>query len=125
MNTPNKYRLRKGVLASTDDMGANGFFVIPHPRIDGYFINCMVSDGSGWDHVSVTISSKFRRVERCPTWEEMCFVKDTFWNKDEIVIQYHPAEADYISNHNYCLHLWRPQGVVLPTPDPIMVGVKF
>lgn len=103
-------------------MGANGFFAIPHYRIAGYEMRCMVSDGMGWDHVSVTIAPINKNATRCPTWEEMCYIKDLFWNKDEVVIQYHPAEVDYISQHPWCLHLWKPQGVILPTPDPEMVG---
>jgi len=77
----------------------------------------------GWDHVSVTLSSKKKDIiERCPTWEEMCYIKDLFWNKDEAVWQFHPAEADYVSDHHWCLHLWKKQGFEMPTPDPEMVG---
>jgi hypothetical protein len=37
-------------------------------------------------------------------------------------VQYHPAEKDYVSNHPYCLHIWKPVGVELPVPLPEMVG---
>lgn len=74
--------------------------------------------GRLWEHVSVSIMGE----DRCPTWEEMCFIKDIFWNKDEVVIQYHPAEAEYIRAHPYALHLWKPIGIDLPTPPPEMVG---
>ena len=124
MKTPEQYRLKKGQMGSDASYGANGFFVIPHPKIANYEINCMISDGMGWDHVSVTLSSPLRKVERCPTWEEMCFVKSVFWNPDDVVVQYHPAESDYVSCHHYCLHLWKVQDVNFPVPDPIMVGHK-
>ena len=39
-----------------------------------------------WEHVSVSLP------DRCPTWEEMCFIKDLFWNSDECVVQYHPPK---------------------------------
>ena len=43
------------------------------------------SDGLGWEHVSISLKT------RCPTWPEMCFVKDLFWEKNEAVMQLHPA----------------------------------
>lgn len=121
---PEQFRDRKHlVLGSDSSCGNNGFFVIPHPRIDKYFIHCMVSDGMGFEHVSVTIQSKKRKVERCPTWEEMCIVKNTFWSEDETVIQYHPPKSEYVSTHPYCLHLWKPIGIEIPLPNKLMVGV--
>lgn len=104
-----------------------GMHSIDHPRIAGYYIACQMSNGMGWEHVSITIQTTIpkRKVERCPTWEEMCFVKNYFWEKDEVVIQYHPAESDYVSMHPYCLHLWKPIGIELPTPNPLMVGVNL
>lgn len=66
--------------------------------------------GGGWDHVSVS----FRN--RCPTWDEMCIVKDLFFYPDECCIEYHPAAADYVNNMPYCLHIWRPQNQELPRP---------
>ena len=124
MKVPEVYRLKTGPMASHSGYGCNGFFVIPHYRIAGYEIRCMVSDGNLWDHVSVTIAKKNESATRCPTWEEMCWVKDQFWNKNEVVIQYHPAEKDYVSQHHFCLHLWRCQNIIIPTPDPLMVGIN-
>jgi hypothetical protein len=76
------------------------------------------SNGGGWDHVSISFK------HRCPTWEEMCRVKDMFFSEDETVVQYHPAREDYVNNHPYCLHLWKPQRDPIPMPPAIMVGVK-
>lgn len=74
--------------------------------------------GMGWDHVSVSFSN------RCPTWEEMCQVKDMFFNEDECVVQYHPPKKEYVNVHPYCLHLWRPQNEVVPKPPKWMVGLE-
>lgn len=82
-------------------------------------LKVVFSFGEGWDHVSVSHSKS-----RPPSWEEMCMVKDMFFHKDETVIQYHPAEKDYINNHPYCLHMWKPQNETLPTPPTWMIGVK-
>ena len=60
--------------------------------------------GEGWEHVSVS------RRDRCPTWEEMCRVKDLFWLPEETVIQFHPKASKYKNVHKYCLHMWRRVG---------------
>lgn len=80
-----------------------------------YKIRVIASWGEGWDHVSVSLE------HRCPTWDEMCFVRDFFFNPDECVVQYHPAEENYINDHDYCLHLWRPQNQEIPMPPKIFV----
>jgi hypothetical protein len=122
---PEQYRLKKHPLLGSDSSyGNNGFFVIPHWRINNYEIACQISDGMGWEHVSVTVSEKRKEATRCPTWAEMCFVKDLFWNKDEWVIQFHPATSEYVSQHEFCLHLWKPVGIELPKPESIMVGIN-
>lgn len=66
-------------------------------------LTIMVSDGAGWDHVSVSL------LKRCPTWDEMCWVKRLFFTDDEAVMQIHPRQDDYVNFHESCLHLWRPQ----------------
>lgn len=62
-----------------------------------------------WEHVSVSAST-------VPTWGEMCWVKSLFWEPEEVVIQYHPPESQYVNVHGRVLHLWKPVGVVLPMP---------
>ena len=57
---------------------------------------------NGWEHVSMEV-----RARRLPTWEEMCFVKDIFWDEEELVIQMHPKKSQYV-NLTDALHLWRP-----------------
>lgn len=36
----------------------------------------IASWAGGWEHVSVSLRN------RCPTWDEMCLVKDIFWRDD-------------------------------------------
>lgn len=80
----------------------------PHDRADTKII---AYDGSinhdPWEHVSVSLYDK----KRCPSWEEMCLVKDLFWSSDETVMQFHPAKYDYVNIHQFCLHLWKLRGV--------------
>lgn len=84
-------------------------------RRNGAVLRMKSAIGDGWEHVSVSL------VNRCPTWDEMCFVKDLFWSPEETVVQYHPRASEYVNNHPYCLHLWRPIGVGLPLPPPGLV----
>lgn len=72
----------------------------------------------GWEHVSVS------RADRAPTWEEMCAIKDLFWDENEVVVQYHPAKKDYINHHPHCLHLWRSMRKSLPMPPTILIGPR-
>ena len=64
----------------------------------------IASWAGGWEHVSASLRN------RCPTWDEMCLVKDIFWRDDECVVQFHPPKNEYINVHPYCLHLWRKIG---------------
>lgn len=96
--------------------GNNGVFIFGHK---GYEIFCIASDGGGWEHVSVHINRS-----RTPAWEQMCVVKDMFWDEEDLVMQFHPPKSEYINNHPYVLHLWRPVGVSIPLPPSIMVGLK-
>ena len=72
----------------------------------------------GWEHVSVSTPI------RCPDWNEMSMVKSLFFHPHEVCFQLHPAESENISNHNYCLHIWRNIYQQVPLPPPEMVGVK-
>jgi len=116
---PEKFRVQDGPLASDSSEGNNGCFMVKSLKIKGT-LACIVSEGMGWEHVSVS------KPNRCPTWEEMCFIKDLFWDEDDFVVQMHPPKSDYVNNHPYCLHLWRKQGTndFCERPPSIMVGFK-
>lgn len=90
--------------------GGNGWVTIK-----GKTFVVVYSNGGGWDHVSVSLPN------RCPTWEEMCAIKDIFFNEDECCIEYHPAKKNYVNFHPYCLHIWKSQEKTIPTPPTIFV----
>jgi hypothetical protein len=78
----------------------------------------------GWEHVSVSVHYRkgFEEKKRTPTWAEMCYIKDLFWEKDECVVQYHPKEEDYVNYHPHVLHLWKKViGEEFPVPPKICV----
>jgi hypothetical protein len=106
---------RLNILASSDD-GLMATLV--HPLYKPGAMCIVASNGMGYDHVSVSFA------KRCPTWEEMCMVKDIFFDDVETVIQFHPKKSEYINNHPYCLHLWKKQGENYELPSSIMTGFR-
>src|SRR5690348_15484084 len=94
------------------------------PDIDGWYeipyrgvrLQVIASDGCEWVHVSVSLP------HRCPTWEEMEFVRSLFFRDDETVMQLSVPRREHINCHRFCLHLWRPQRVEIPKPPAILVG---
>jgi hypothetical protein len=85
----------------------------------------IADDGSdldtGWEHVSVHKIYDWNRY--IPTWIEMCFIKDMFWDEEDCVIQFHPKKSEYVNNMDTVLHLWRPTNIEIPRPPKILVGV--
>lgn len=63
----------------------------------------------GWEHVSVSPYSG-----KTPSWDDMCTIKDMFWNDEEAVIQIHPKKSEYVNIQDNCLHLWRHKEMELP-----------
>jgi hypothetical protein len=108
-------RITTGEWASRIGSGPNGmFFVRRSPR--HHRLKVIISNGMGWEHASVSAPG------RTPSWEDMQFVKECFWERDDVVMQLHPAEEDYMNFHPYCLHLWRPLDAEIPTPPLFMVA---
>lgn len=100
------------------DFRSNGVFHIPVYSCAPHFLKIIASAGMGWDHVSVSLPN------RCPTWPEMCLVKDNFFEDEETVIQIHPPKSEYVNHHPYCLHMWRSLNEIQPRPPMILVGPK-
>lgn len=94
---------------------ANGVFRFVHK---GHRLMVLASTGDGWEHVSASFAN------RCPTWEEMCWVKQRFFYDHEVVMQLHVPAAENVSWHDYTLHLWKPIGQDIPRPPSILVGIK-
>lgn len=81
-------------------------------------LNFIFSWGCGFEHLSVSTPV------RTPTWEQMCFMKDIFWNDNEVCMQLHPKKEDYVNNMPHCLHIWKPINKEIPTPPSIMLGFR-
>jgi hypothetical protein len=115
---PEKYRLTHGPMRSSAGHGNNGVFLFP-AKGKRVALQTIASDGEMWEHVSVVVP-----LARPPSWEEMCFIKDQFWSPEDTVMQLHVPQSELISNHNTCLHLWRPVGYGIPRPPGWMVGIQ-
>jgi len=58
--------------------GNNGAFLVSSLKLKRR-LQVICSDQEGWEHVSVSIH------DRMPTWEEMNFIKNLFWDEDEYI----------------------------------------
>ena len=61
---------------------------------------------AGWEHVSISPMHKFS----IPSWEDMCVLKDIFFNNEEEAYQIHPKKSEYVNLSQNCLHLWKLKG---------------
>ena len=94
----------------------SGQFLVPYVSrgLHEYSIGLrvVVSAEARWDHVSVSTPA------RCPTWEEMEFVRELFFADDETVMQLSVPRDRHVNDHPYVLHMGRPQ-----TPEEWYPGV--
>jgi len=52
-------------------------------------------------------------------------VKAKFWDEENCVVQYQPPKSEYVNNHPFLLHLWRPNaGQIISVPPSFLVGIK-
>ncbi|AUV72564.1 hypothetical protein C1940_08835 [Lactiplantibacillus plantarum subsp. plantarum] len=104
---------RQSVFIRMIQLGADGAAFMYRYENQDYSI--IASYGGDWDHVSV--SSK----NRTPSWNVMANIKDIFFEPEEVAMQLHPAQSDYVNFDEHCLHIWRPQHSSIPLPPVDMV----
>lgn len=129
MKFPEHFRVVRGVMATNPGDPA-GLFLVRQKSTPVILRVIASASGSApqgpdhpawfWDHASVSPANR----DRTPTWEEMCLVKDLFWDEEQTVMQLHPPKSRWISNHPNVLHLWRPTHADIPAPPDILVGIK-
>jgi hypothetical protein len=129
-NHLDQFRLRVGPITSPN--GATyGAFQIPLAGPSGIVVlNCIASDGFDgtkdwrWEHVSchaVDFAGTKAMAQRIPSWTEMDYLKDLFWNQEETVVQYHVPKSKHINHNEHVLHLWRPKGFEFQLPPKELV----
>lgn len=99
--------------AETDNDGMGGKY---YDKYSNKWLNFIFSYQLGWEHLSVSMPGK------TPSWDQMCVMKNIFWNENEACVEYHPKKEEYVNDHEHCLHIWKPTEVELPTPPTILVG---
>jgi hypothetical protein len=72
-----------------------------YDKASGKFLNFVFSVQGGYEHLSVSMPNK------TPSWDQMCVMKDIFFEDEEETIEYHPPKSDYVNIHPHCLHMWR------------------
>jgi hypothetical protein len=95
-----------------------------HPDMAGAFmmqgpygtLNIIAASAHGWDHVSVSAPGN-----RLPSWTEMKWVHEQFFEEHESSMQLHPPRADYVNDKHNVLHLWRPHDAAIPLPPKELV----
>lgn len=129
-HVPEAARIRNGMLGSDSSYGNNGAFALPSIET-GWDLFLICSDGTDvdatddlaqWEHVSV--SARNDKRTRIPTWKEMCHVKNLCWDGEDVAVQFHPRESEYVNMHPHVLHLWRWKAGIFPTPPMIAVGLR-
>ena len=111
-----------GPMATAPEAGQYGAFILPSPE-PGWHLLLICDDGTNadvpesidWEHVSAR-AIRGADKSRVPTWREMAFIKETFWEADDLVVQYHPPKSEYVNMHPHVLHLWRHRTQVFPRP---------
>ena len=111
-------RVRDGQYGSDDSYGMTGCFRLIGPNGMLVVMSSGVDSETGWEHVSVSAKN------RPPNWGEMCFVKNIFWDEEEMVVQYHPPKSEYVNFHPNVLHMWRHMTLPIPMPPSLLVGPK-
>jgi len=129
-------RILEGPLKSTREYGLTGAFIFSLGSTKSVNIpkswdraQVISDNGRGekdqvktnWEHVSVTIINT-RDKTTTPNWFVMSKIKSLFWKESETVLQYHPAEEDYVDMHSDVLHLWRPIKEDIPKPPTDLIG---
>jgi hypothetical protein len=112
-------RIRHGEYKSDATDGLCGVFRLMGPCATELVIlaaDTSLPESHGWEHVSVSTE------RRIPNWIEMSFVKNLFWDAEELVVQFHPPKSAHINLHPNCLHLWRPGDGHIRLPPSNLVG---
>lgn len=108
MKTQRKLRRTEGLKVEKANY-AHGYGDV---TIGGWTGSVIWTTEDGWDHVSVSPYDH----SITPSWDDMCKLKDMFFEDDETVVQFHPAKKEYVNLMENCLHLWRPNKMELVCP---------
>ena len=116
MKFPEQFRITEQSIYGPHKAGDPwGIFLIPAAKARKRKLFIIATDGenTAWEHVSISLPDFH---DLCASWDEMCLVKDLFWDDTQCIIQFHPAKSEYVNFHPGVLHLWRCRNGVFPMP---------
>lgn len=94
MKYPTKYEIPSNIMFRVR------WFAISYKKVQ-FQVGASIEPNE-WEHVSVSL------LHRNPSWNEMCFIKDLFFEPEEMCLQSHPKKSEYVNMHAHCLHIWKP-----------------
>lgn len=100
------------------DAGCNwGYFEVPFNSNTLRVLSSGAEhESQEWEHVSISL------INRCPNWQEMCMIKNLFWDEQETAIQFHPKKSEYVNTHPNVLHLWKCVNQQIKLPPKELIG---
>jgi hypothetical protein len=101
LNAYNKYRIVHPFFPEGIGDEHNGFFFMDILGRN-FYIGASVSR-DGLQHISVSAPGKERIV---PTYEEICEIRNKFFEPSEQVIHFFHVDSKDINLNEKCLHLW-------------------
>jgi hypothetical protein len=116
-------------MKSFEEIKANNRIHVDHEDVDGFHAtismptwlgSLIVTRGGGWEHISV---SPFKK-NQMPSYDDLCMLKDMFWDEEEDVIHVFPKKSQYVNNLSNCLHLWRCYYKDMVLPPSCFVGLR-
>lgn len=101
LNAYNEYRIVHPFFPEEIGDEHNGFFFMDILGRN-FYIGASVSS-NGLQHISVSAPGKGRIV---PTYEEICEIRNKFFEPSEQVIHFFDVDSKDINLNEKCLHLW-------------------
>lgn len=114
-----EYRVKHPYWPQTDTSGVFKVMVKQRAFVILASVDNIGEDGV-WEHISVTPKNQ----KRCPTWDEMCAIKNMFFDPEEECVEFHPKASTYVNSNEYCLHIWRPANDNLRCPAENMATLR-
>ena len=128
---PEQYRVRKGGLKTTAEIGNNGVFSILGSEklmIDGkpvttkLVVICVASDQRFWETVTVTVTNE-ATGPREPTQQELRAVRNLFWGTEDFVFTYYPNK-NFKEDNAPIVQLLSKPGWKMPDIDFEVLGLE-
>jgi len=123
MNTPdkfNQFRILSGPLASTNEAGENGAFVLVNKQDPDAALLVVTCVANNWEKVSVTKQRK--RMLSGPKSEEpneadLRTIKAVFFKPEETACEFHPHQRSALFPIPFHRVLWRSRIRDFPLPE--------